>query len=177
MMRVADGAQTLNVSALFFTPGTSPDGQPRLASVARRDTLSLYLSDAANNDGGDTALCPNVGEIGGDAGSGMRPGQLVCDTYVKPTSAAFDRNRLWMVGVSSPAMCAAAAQQILDAAPCGVGFEGRSVNPICSNAVATLDACPCKKAAEDMLKQPCRNTNSASPHCAAPAATLRQCGS
>jgi hypothetical protein len=164
------------VSALFFTPGTPVDGLARLSNSSRRDNLTLYLADAANNDGGNTTLCPDVGEIGGDAESGMRPGQLVCDNYTKPASTAFDRNRLWMVGVAPPGTCAAAAQAILDAAPCGVGYAGQSVNPICSSARETLDACPCKSAAKAMVEVPCRNTNSADPHCAAPVATLQQCG-
>jgi hypothetical protein len=164
------------VSALFFTPGTPPDALARLTSTSRRDTLSLYLQDAENKDGADEPACRDVGEIGGATGSGMIPGQPQCDRYTKPTSKAIDRNRIFMVGVEAPGTCAANSQTILTSAPCGVGYSGSSVNPVCTTAASNLDACPCKSAAKVMVVEPCRN-ESVSPQCIAAIATLGQCGS
>jgi hypothetical protein len=169
------------VSALLFTPGTPPDGIPRLnppaGQSARTNDPTLYLQDAQNNDAASSTYCPNVGEIGGVSGSGILSGtREFCDQYTKPTSKAFDRNRLYTVGTADPAVCATQSQAILNVSPCGDGFSGSSVNPICTSAAQNLDACPCKSAAKVMLKSPCRNTSNP-PQCEAAIATLQQCGS
>jgi hypothetical protein len=165
------------VSALFFTPGTPRDARPRLGDTTRVNNLSLYLGDTANNDGGTASLCPDVGEIGGAAGTGnLGTINLACDRYTKPTATAFDRNRLYMIGVAAPGTCAANAQIIRAASPCGVGYSGSSVNPVCTTAISNLDACPCKSAAKIMAIEPCRNEVN-SPQCIAAMSTLQQCGS
>jgi hypothetical protein len=172
-----DGIAT---AALFFTPGTPPDGIARLkppsGQSSRIDNLALYLADQQNNDGDDTPSCRNVGEIGGDAGSGMLTGSASCDTYVTPTRKNKDRNRVYLLGATTAGVCQTAAQTILDNKPCGDGFQGNTVNPMCTQAKINLDACTltCYQAAQVMVKPPCRNTSNPG-QCQDAIATLKTC--
>lgn len=93
---------TTQVQALLFTPGTPLDGIARLlpppGQSARTNTLSLYLQDAANNDGANIPACRDTGEIGETGGGGSSlPGQPSCDAYTRPTATAFDRDRLFTI--------------------------------------------------------------------------------
>jgi hypothetical protein len=169
------------VSALFFTPGTPQDGVARLnppsGQSSRIDNLALYLEDAANNDAGNASNCPDVGEIGGDSPSRtiLSGTRALCDQYTRPTSRSFDRDRLYTVGEFNAAVCSTQAQAVLNVAPCGVGYSGSSVNPVCTSAISKLDGCPCKSAARVMVNPPCRNESN-SPQCQAAIATLQSCG-
>lgn len=173
MLKVTDTSKGTDmwVSALLFTPGPPLDGIARMNTSSRRDNLSLYLQDSSNNDGASNA-CPDVGEIGGTEGSGMRTGALSCDTYVVPTSRSMNRDRLFMVGVSSPGTCAAHASTLLSNATCSIG--GGAVKAVCQTAVNNLDACPCLDGAREMIATPCRNETN-SPQCQVAMAQLKAC--
>ena len=155
----------VKVAALFFTPGTPLDGQARVPPIphgtsltsaqrSRADNLSLYLQDAANNDGA-AANCPNTGEIGGSPGSGALTGNVSCDQYVTPTAARRDRDRVHMLGAASAAICTSNAQTLAAAAPCGTAWT--VTNPACMAAMPNLDACSCAGAARVLARPPCNN--------------------
>lgn len=172
MLRVGDQW----VSALLFAPGPPLDGIARLnppaGQLARRDNLALYLEDPQNNDGA-SAQCPDVGEIGGPMEvSGLRTGAASCDTYVVPTARTANRDRIFLVGVTPPGVCATEASTLLNNVTCHSG--GSAVKPACEAAVRNLDACPCLQAARTMVEPPCRNTTSP-PQCQAAISTLQTC--
>lgn len=177
MLKVTDTSKPTAVdtwvSALLIAPGAPLDGiarmQPPTGQSSRKDNVLLYFEDPANQDG---AACLDVGEIGGNEGWGMLTGATTCDAYVVPTSRSMNRDRLFTVGVSSPAQCAANAQILLNTT---CHLTGTQVKPECLTAVSNLDACPCLEGGRAMLEVPCRNTPNATP-CSAPRVQLQQCG-
>ncbi|HYC46047.1 MAG TPA: hypothetical protein VED01_11265 [Burkholderiales bacterium] len=155
----------LKVAAVFFMPGTPPDGQARVPPIsyssgltsaqrARADNLNLYLDDAQNTDS-DNANCPDTGEIGGDAGWGLRTGAATCDQYAAPTSARRDRDRIHVLGPAYPGTCEKNGKLLASAAPCGTAWT--VTNPTCIAAMPTLDACGCAAAARILARPPCNN--------------------
>jgi hypothetical protein len=117
-------------------------------------------------------LCPDTGEIGGDAGTGSRKGALACDQYTMPLDKKFNRDRLFMVGVGGPGVCAPAAQAIVDAIPCG----WPTVSGTCKAAVEALDSCTCLDSARIMTRPPCATPAGTNPpECAAAATKLQEC--
>lgn len=159
------------VSALVFTPGPPPAGVDR-ASVANRDTLSLYLEDPQNNDG---AACP--GSLLEHANSTLNiPPPVVsasCDAYVRPTSTARMRDRIFTVTTTAGAQCAPAARALLQNAPCKDGSSDQ-IKGVCVSHAATLSTCGCSAAAQALTVVPCRNTLNSS-NCDAPVAQLQTC--
>jgi hypothetical protein len=85
------------VSAIVFTPGLPPPGIDRSTS-ANRNNLGYYLEDAANQDG-DDLVCPGAStENANKIMKGIPPNvPLHCDAYAKPTSKAYDRDRIYTV--------------------------------------------------------------------------------
>lgn len=146
-------------AALFFTPGTPPPDDlgarlPPAAQLSRADNIDLYLQDSSNRDG---AACADVGEIGGPKpGSGALSISVNCDRYVTPTSTARDRDRIYMLGVATAAICASNAQALANAAPCGSAWT--ITNPVCQAAMPNLDSCTCASAAGTLARPPCTNT-------------------
>lgn len=165
-----------SVSVVFFTPGTPLDAQPRLppgGSTSRRDALNLYLQDSQNTNGSSTN-CPDTGEIGDAVSSTMLPGATSCDTYVRPTSTARDRDRMYTLTSSPPSVCAASAQVLTDMGPCRL--SGSSVNAMCTAAANQIAAngCTCQAAAQTMITSPCKNNHNPS-QCQAAIAALNAC--
>jgi hypothetical protein len=156
-------------AALLFTPGTPADGLARLPPVmpgasltsaqrSRADNINLYLQDSSNRDG---AACADVGEIGGPKpGSGTLSISVNCDRYVTPASTARDRDRIYMLGVATAAICASNAQALANAAPCGSAWT--ITNPVCQAAMPNLDSCTCASAAGTLARPPCTNTTNPS---------------
>lgn len=152
------------VSVVFFTPGTPLDGLPRVfegnspppgGSTTRRDTLSVYLQDAENNNGA-SASCPESNEIGNTPASTMLPGATSCDTYVVPSATARDRDRMHTLTSTPPSMCSRASQVLTNMGPCRI--SGNTVSAMCTAAVNELSAngCACTAAGQAMLQAPCR---------------------
>jgi hypothetical protein len=159
------------VSALVIAPGTPSDGLARLTSSTRRDNVNLYYEDAANRDAANEVQCKDTGEIGGVAGgSTSLNGAIPCDQYTQPTAKVHDRDRLFMVGVAGPAVCAPSAKAIVDNAPCG----WPTLSQTCQAALKQLDSCTCLDAARTMTRPPCVNTLNP-PQCQTAVAKLKAC--
>jgi hypothetical protein len=185
-------AVTTNVSVVFFLPGTAPvmstapgvdvrlprPPSPTLSTAQRAitDNLTLYLQDAANNDGTHVTNCPETGDTGGSVGTSYTfiPGQTSCDSYIVPQSKAHDRDRLYTLTSPPPGICSAAAQVLTEHGPCKL--SGSTISTICTTAATEIAAigCSCTTAAQTMITPPCRNTPNAS-ECGPAIAALKAC--
>ena len=101
-------AQTLTVdaeavSALVFTPGTPAPGIDRYLSTYINN-LAYYLEDAQNNDA-DDAICPGASyENASQILKGKPPTvPASCDSYVRPSSKAYNRDRIFTVTTTAGA--------------------------------------------------------------------------
>jgi hypothetical protein len=93
-----------------------------------------------------------------------------CDTYVRPSSRAYDRDRLHVIS-----QCSADAYALLKAAPCKDNADPTKVSAVCAALVASLQMCSmCSGAATALTLVPCLNTLHSS-NCDAPIAQLKIC--
>jgi hypothetical protein len=177
-------------SAIVMTPGLPRKG--RLANASPSDLLKSANYSAANDMRGyfDDLLnfnkyAPGVSVCEGwnteNAGTLPDPWErpssvpVKCDTYVRPSSRAYDRDRLHLVRTHPGSHCATAARTLVKAAPCKDNSAPNKTDVTCAKMIAALQTCECAAAANEMLAEPCFNTLSAAPHCNAPIAKLNAC--
>jgi hypothetical protein len=77
-----------------------------------------------------------------------------CDTYVRPSSRGYDRDRVHVIGTAAGSHCATAARSLLKIGPC-INLLGIITNPLCTSLSLSLQSCECKVAANAMLQLPC----------------------
>lgn len=166
-------------SALIFMPGlppagvTRPNNHPTATSNSTNETLAnaipAYLDDTLNNN---KASCPGMSteHANNTGGLTFQVAPASCDTYVRPTASALDRDRLHMITTTPYAHCAPIARMLIKAAPCLPDLAG------CTALVDRLATCSiaCTNAAAAMIVVPCLNTILSS-NCDAPIAALKQC--
>jgi hypothetical protein len=165
-------------SAVVFTPGLPipPKVRPGTpgeleANAAQANDMAAYLEDPLNNNKGN---CP-----GWNVEHAANPGIILpplvstdCDTYVKPASRKFDRDRLHMIAATPGSHCATAARSLLDNIPC----KDLGNLPRCLQLVTALATCvACTAAAQATILTPCLNTLTPSPHCDWPVSQLKIC--
>lgn len=158
------------VSALVFTPGPPPPGINRTLSQ-NINNLAYYLDDAQNNNHG---TCPGWTNENANQILNVSPSiPLSCDAYVRPTSTARMRDRIFTVSTTAGSQCAPAARALLENAPCKDGSSDQ-IKGVCVSHAATLSTCGCSAAAQALTVVPCRNSLNSS-NCVAPVAALETC--
>ena len=142
-------AASENVSALILMPGAPARNVDRPSQVwtpltageqAKADAMSAYFEDALNRNKG---ACPGWdAEYGGSPGStGHATVSVDCDTYVRPQSRAYDRDRLFTIMAKPGSHCATAARALVNLSPCLLNLGA------CLTLQASLQTCSCAGAA------------------------------
>jgi hypothetical protein len=145
---------TQAVSALVFTPGTPRKGVNRPATHSElvnnlpvANNMSSYLEDALNNNKGPMPVasqeCRGWDEEHANSWTGLsqQTVPVSCDTYVRPTSRGYDRDRLFTIPTKPGAHCATAARALVNLSPCLLNMGA------CLSLQASLQTCSCAGAA------------------------------
>ena len=175
---------TEQASALILTPGLPRKGVNRPAThpelinnLGVANNMTSYFEDSLNNNKGPMATasqeCPGWDAEHASSWTGLSQESVpvACDTYVRPTSRGYDRDRLHTIVAKPGSHCATAARALVSLMPC----KDKTSSGVCPPLVTALSTCTCRAAAQASLDTPCFNTLSPSPHCDAPIAELKVC--
>jgi hypothetical protein len=165
-------APVKSAAVVLITPGTSRPGYIRAFFPADvfnhplRNSFAAFFEDPENNN---KASCPgiNTEHASNPAGSGFTKSIAAdaCDTFVQPSSKAYDRDRLWMIPAETLAsICSKGGPALMSNTPCKDNSDPDKVKNVCTSLRNKLQQCSstCAAAAQKMIETPCRNDQSSS---------------